>query len=179
MSDDYAIQVDTKRLEVLFNELDPKHLRYASRSAFNKAGRIILNGVKEEYRGMFPGSVLQKDIHMKAYRSGKGVMVDLLYTKRHSKGDALYKSYVMKILELGNYKGKRISKGNYKAYRPEMSSWSNQRWISALTAARADRGNIKAYHFFKKGTEATQERALQEINNLLEQAMQKQVAKAG
>ena len=110
---DTTIQVDTRGLESLFEELAPKQLRSASRSAFNKAGRIILNAAKEEYRSMFPGSVLEKDMHMKAYRSGKGVMVDLLYAKRHDKGDPLYKSYVMKILEVGNYMNARVSAGNY------------------------------------------------------------------
>ena len=172
---DTAIEVDVKGLENLFEELAPKQLRSASRSAFNKAGRIILNAAKEEYRSMFPGSVLEKDMHMKAYRSGKGVMVDLLYTKRHDKGDPLYKSYVMKILEVGNYKTARVSTGNYKG----RSTTSASAWVAGRAQARANRGTLRAYHFFQNGTSSAKLQAQHEFNGLLEAAIQKQIQKAG
>lgn len=155
-----VIQVDTRQVEALFDRLEPKQLRSATRSAFNRAGRVMVNAAKAEYRSMFPGSVYYKDIHMKAYRSGKGVMVDLYYLKNHAKGDPLYKSYVLRILEVGNYKTARRSRGNSK------------------NGSRADRGKIRAYHFFQQGTESVIQQVNSQFTANLEQAMKKQIEKA-
>lgn len=150
-----AIEVNTSKMRELFDLLNPEQFRSASRSAFNKAGRTILNAVKANYQSMFPGSILYKDIHMKAFRSGKGVMIDLLYTKGHSKGDPLYKSYVMKILELGSYKT-----GNRE------------------TAKAYSRGTLGARQFFRPAVDSVKSTVESDLRAMLQQAMQKQVEKA-
>lgn len=147
-----SIQVDISSVQRMFDALNPKQLASATRSAFGRSGRILLNAAKAAYRSMFPGSVLYRDMHMKAFRSGKGVMVDLIYTKRHQKGDPLYKSYVMKILEEGSYKtGQRITAKGY------------------------NRGSLRGYHFFQQGVSGSMNQAQSDFQQNLESAMDRKI----
>ena len=147
-----SIQVDMSRVQKMFDELNPKQLASATRSAFGKSGRILLNAAKAEYRSQFPGSILYRDMHMKAFRSGKGVIVDLLYTHGHQKGDAMYKSYVMKILEEGSYKtGVRSTARGY------------------------NRGSLRGYHFFQTGVSGAMNQAESVFLQNLEAAMDRKI----
>lgn len=150
-----TVKIEDSSVRLMLDYLEPRQLRSATRSAFGKAGRTILGAAKASYRSMFPGSALYRGMHMKAYRSGKGVMVDLYYTKTASPGDPLYKSYVLKILELGSYKT-----GN------------------RTTRSGQSRGTLRAYGFFSRGVASSMPSAQSGFERDLMTAMQRQIDKA-
>lgn len=145
------VTVDVKGVKVMFDSLNSKQLVSATRSAFTKSLKIMLQAVKANYDAAFPGSVLSKAIHAKAFRSGKGGIVDLIYVGKHSKGDPLYKSYILKMLNSGT-KTRTTSKGYY-------------------------RGSISGKHFFQSGVSASETAAVNSLQQNIEAAIQKKYEK--
>ena len=135
----------------MFDSLNSKQLVSATRSAFTKSLKIMLQAVKSSYDAAFPGSVLSKAIHAKAFRSGKGGIVDLIYVGKYSKGDQLYKSYILKMLNSGTA-ARSTSKGYY-------------------------RGSISGRHFFTAGVNASESAAVNSLQQNIETAIQKKYEK--
>lgn len=157
------VTVDISQVQAAFDFLTPEKLRTATRSAFNAASGILQRSAQKEYRAMFPGSIIYKDIHKKAYRSGKGAMVDLIYVKKHAK------SYILPMLEQGNFETRpRVTKdgknrGNIfggKDYR--QPSWESN-------GAR----------FFSRGVDSSINRAQDKLQTNITKQIIKQAQKAG
>lgn len=170
-------EVDISGAMAAFEALHPKQLRSATRSAFAKSGNIMKKAAQTEYKAAFPGSVLYRDIHMKAFRNGMGVVVDLVYLRNHPKGDKLYKSYILPMLELGtierytgSYGGKRASKyyneksGKYEGIDLKRSNY---------------RGKISGSGFFGRGVSGSIGRAMSELSRNIEDAITRKAKKVG
>lgn len=179
MSEQARVKVDISEVQAAFDYITPEKLRTATRSAFNAAGGIMKRSVQKEYRSMFPGSVLYQDVHMKAFRSGKGVMVDLIYTRDFPKGHPLYKSFILPMLESGTIEryvndddGVRVS----KYYDRDKGAYS-----AGVNLKQSNyRGRIaKGYKFFRQGVNSSIGRAQSKVETNIVKQIIKQAKKAG
>lgn len=143
-----GVQVDISRIEKCLDQLKPNQWRQATRNAFRKSMSIVQNAVKAAYRQTYPGR-LWRDIHVSAFRSGKGAMVDLLYLKRRSKGDPLYHNFVMRFLNQGTQE------------RQTKKGWS--------------RGSVSGSHFFEQGVNSSMATAQATLMANLENALKKKI----
>jgi len=136
----------------VYNVLKPDALVQVTKNAFSKSIKIMADAVKREYRSMFPGSAYYKAVHYKAFKTGKGAVVDINRFKRRRKGDPMYKSYVVRILELGSYKtGERKTK----------KGWS--------------RGVLTPRPFYAPGISASQQQAEASYMQNLDRAMAQKI----
>lgn len=176
-----ATSVDISKFMEAMNAMDSRNIRLATRRAFRLSASVVKKAVQSEYKNTYPGSQLWKDVHMKDFRSGKGAIIDILYTRKWPKSSPMYKSFVMPMLSGGTIE--RYS-GTYGAGKKmgRASAWYNRKdgaYEGIELSSRLYRGRVEGSQFFKRGVDKSLSEAMASLQGNIEKAVVERAKKVG
>lgn len=159
----FGMTVDAAGVRRMMDALSPDEAAAATRTAFRRTAGALRRSVQSAYRARFPGSVLYKAVHSAAWRTGKGATVDIYPAWQHyGKGDPLYKSYILPMLEQGNY----LTSPRKRNVRLRDGS---TRQVTA--------GDIRASRFYRRGVDSGRQSAMSDLQRNIERAFMNKIEK--
>lgn len=152
-----GIALDTKGFDKMLQSIDKEHRKPALKEAMYVGVGIARAKIRERYHDAKPNSNLGEAIVPFMYPSGEGAGVRRFYVKgglgnRYDSQSPKYRAYILNFLEQGATDRRTKGKGRIRHGRNYFG---------------LNRGSIPALKFFRKGWNASRNKAVKEMERVL------------